>query len=176
MRLHELFKPGEVHRDVKWEFEHSNALGGATYSVDVKDGSKIMEYGLNFATGFVSGIFEISFVKLYADRSDGTMEITGTGREFAVFSGMAEATRDFVSRTPGCLALYFTAKEQSRIRTYRTMARRMAGELGWELNPSLAAMHAGDDELTGFMPFMLVKPGMAEQVGKNILFAHDGAY
>lgn len=169
MKLQELFKPGQKHQDVSWKRESSNALGGATYSVDIKDDRGLIEYGLNFAAGYAPDLFEVSFMKLDTDGT-GSMEITGTGREFAVFSGMAEATRDFIKRTPSCRALYFTAKERSRVKVYSIMAHRIASELGWNQQPKLAKMFAGDWESEDAVtPFMIVAPGHENEIAQAIM-------
>lgn len=169
MKIVELFSPGKTHQDVTWKRESSNALGGATYSVDINDGNETIEYGLNFAASYVPDLFEVSFVRLDG-ANGGSMEITGTGREFAVFSGMAESIRDFVRRTPSCSALYFTAKEPSRVRTYKIMARRMASELGWKEQPQLARMLAGGWESEDDpVPFMVVRPGAEKDIAGHLI-------
>lgn len=136
--------------------------------VDIKDDGGILEYVLNFAAGYAPGLFEVSFAKLDGEQGS-SMEITRTGREFAVFSGMAEATRDFVKRTPDCSALYFTAKERSRARAYRSMVKRMARELDWTIQPRLAEMFAGWDPEHSFESFMLVRPGFENELAQYIM-------
>jgi hypothetical protein len=171
MLLHELFSPGQASKNVVWKYESGNQLGGATYSVDVKAGDgKIAEYGLNFAASYAKGVFEVSFV-LHTDDGSVSMEITGTGKEFAVFSGMAEATRDFIRRNGRMVdALYFTAKEPSRARAYQHMAKRMAKELGWTENQKLASMFGGGWEAEGDpVPFMIVRPGSEDRIARSIM-------
>lgn len=175
MLLHELFTPGQTSKDVVWKYESGNQLGSATYSVDIKTGAgKVMEYGLNFAASYVKGVFEVSFV-LHTDDGSVSMEITGTGREFAVFSGMAAATRDFIRRNGRMVdALYFTAKEPSRARVYRIMAQRMAKELGWREDHKLASMFGGGWDAEGEpVPFMIVRPGSEDQVARSIMGEED---
>ena len=175
MRINELFAPGQQKPDVSWKYESGNQLGGATYSVDVvgKD-SKVHEYILNFAASYIKGVFEVSFV-LHTDDGSVSMEITNTGNEFAVFSGMAEAIRDFIRRNGRLVnALYFTAKEPSRARAYKLMSKRIASELGWDENPKLADMFGGgwqaEDDPT---PFMIVRPGTEDSIAKSIMGTDD---
>ncbi len=171
MKLNELFSPGKGASDVRWHRQGSNALGSASYAVDVGSGSDTREYVLNFTASYVPGVFEVSFA-LVSNIPDGgySQGITGTGREFAVFSGMAEATRDFAASTRSADAFYFTAKEPSRAKAYRIMASRMANELGWMVDAELADMYSGSgwESEDSPVPFMVVRPAARQDLASLI--------
>jgi hypothetical protein len=140
---------------------------GPGYEIVVQrqDGEPL-EYVLDLAATPVKGLFEVSFALVTGGKW--SMEIEKTGSAFLVFSGIADALRDWQSRTPSALAIYFTAKEPTRAKLYRKMAQTMARELGWESNPKLAELMSGGWE-SGYHPFVVVKPGSEDEVARSIM-------
>jgi hypothetical protein len=172
MRIFELFGSKGSSKDIEWHRLHGNALGGAGYEIIVRRrDDEPLEYVLDLAATPIKGLFEVSFA-LIKD-GDWSQKIEGTGSAFLVFSGVADALRDWQARTPSAMALYFTAKEPSRTRLYRKMAVTMAKELGWETNPELARLMSGGWE-GDYQPFVVVKPGSADEVAKSITSDDEG--
>lgn len=64
---------------------------------------------------------------------DGVEDITGAGGSFEIFGTVMATIKEFVSDHPDLEFLIFAApkNEPSRVKLYRTMARRLAG--GWKV-------------------------------------------
>lgn len=171
MRIFELFGSKGSSKDVEWHRLHGNALGGAGYEIIVRrTGDDPLEYVLDLAATPIKGMFEVSFA-LVKD-GDWSQKIEGTGSAFLVFSGVANALRDWKTRTPSAMAIYFTAREPTRARLYRKIAETMAKELGWESNHELARLMSGGWE-SDYQPFVVVKPGSADDIARSIM-SDDG--
>jgi hypothetical protein len=183
MKLLELFSPKEKVSGTDWRLRYRNALGGAVYEVKVENRDKqgnpvldergnpeILTFSLDMAASTIPGIYQVSFVLI----KDGniTFEITKTGNEFRVFAAMANALRDFVTtgrrskKTP-VRALYFTASESSRARTYKKISQKIANELKWKLDDELAQLFGGWDYEGA--RFLIVNPKYRDILKTQIL-------
>jgi hypothetical protein len=169
MKITELFSKDQTSSKVSWNRRSRGVMGSAGYEIVVRDKSgKDLYYSLDIARSYVEGVYEVSFAMI--DDQSYTLDITRTGNEFSVFSGVAASLRDFVATTREADALCFTAKEPSRIRLYRRLAARMASELGWNRDDQLAKLFFGGwYEGDGPEPFMIVRPGAEESIAKKIM-------
>lgn len=169
MKITELFSKDQPSSKVSWKRKTRGVLGSASYEIVVRDKyGKELYYSLDIARSYVDGVYEVSFALI--DDQSYTLDITRTGNEFSVFSGVAASLRDFVATTKEADALCFTAKEPSRIRLYRRLATLMASELGWNKDDSLAKLFFGGwHEGDGPAPFMVVRPGAEDTIAKKIM-------
>ena len=113
---------------VKFERQSGGSPNSKEYQFDV--GEK--HYEVKFYEAEVKKYpdsYEIIFIltRVGGDRVIGwdTEAITGTGDQVAVFSTVANILKDFVqSYKPNII--YFSAKEQSRIKLYTTLSKRLS--------------------------------------------------
>lgn len=123
MRFYELFDPKKA---APLEWKSSPGITYAEGEVDIKGVNTPI--GITFAD-MGNKVVNIEF------HVGGNFELTGKGGADTVFATVIEGVKQFVQEHPGINTITFTAEENSRARTYDTIAKRVAKKLGWHIIP-----------------------------------------
>lgn len=102
--------------------------------------------GVTYANGHVTvGGHNVAIDITFTDMDEGRVELefmvggqfdlTGKGGAGPVFATVIEAVKQFVAEHPKVNLFLFSAEEQSRARSYDTLAKRVARDLGWHVVP-----------------------------------------
>jgi hypothetical protein len=121
--LSELFHPSNASF-LDWE----KGLGVTYAHGDVTIGDHSVAIDITFSN-MDDGIVNIEFMV------GGSFELTGKGGASKVFATVIEAVKQFIAKHPKVTTITFTAEEQSRAKSYDTITKRVAKEVGWHVVP-----------------------------------------
>jgi hypothetical protein len=112
------------------------------------------------------GIFEVIFTHTGMSMFDDATGILNIGNAFQVFAAVAQLLQ-YATEKMRIKALYFTAKEPSRIKLYKALTKYFASKLGWKVSTDPQFMPYKSKEAQ----FLVYKPGFSitEQGGVGLV-------
>ena len=102
------------------------------------------------------GIFEVIFSRTGMSMDDDATGILNTGNSFQVFAAVAQLLQ-YATEKMRIKALYFTAKEPSRIKLYKALTAYFATKLGWKFTTDPQFIPYKSKEAQ----FLVYKPGFS---------------